>query len=493
MRRVRRCVAAGLGLSLALVLGTVGCRDTSQASGKSTRDDEPAAGTAEEPTSTGGPPRTADCRSWEDLDLEQLPELPDSPYRSTFETVWSKVLEHHYDPTLGCLDWPAIRRDYGARLAEVGSEAEAFEVMNEMLGTLGQSHLRVIAPYRPPPDAHGTDGGVPADDSVGPAIVPFRFVLLDQKAYVIANEVDGRTAEIPTGAQLETIGSRAVADAIASGRHIGARGVERTLHATRAVQRMLRCPVGATKTIGYLDPGADDALTTIAVPCHLPEGERVSLGNLRDLPTRVAWEMLPDEETGGLAVGYLAFNYWMVPMVSEVRRGVDELRQAGMEALILDLRGNPGGVGAMSIPVARMFLSEPGDLGQLRMRGMTNEFKVEPDPEPFTGPVVLLVDEGTASTSEIFAVGMRDMGRVKVVGASNSAGLALPSLMESLPDGGVLQYVVGDYHSPKGTTAEGDGVAPDVRVKITREALIAGRDPVLDAAVQSLVVEPPRG
>jgi carboxyl-terminal processing protease len=163
-----------------------------------------------------------------------------------------------------------------------------------------------------------------------------------------------------------------------------------------------------------------------------------------------------------------------------------ELRAKGMKALVLDLRGNPGGVGPMSVPVARMLLSEPGSLGALRFRDFTQEFNVEPDPDPFTGPVAVLVDAGTASTSEIFAQGLRDLGRVTIVGGEPSAGAALPSLIEELPGGAVLQYVVGDYRSPSGVAVEGKGVVPDVTVKETRQAFADGKDPVLDAAAEHL-------
>ena len=108
------------------------------------------------------------------------------------------------------------------------------------------------------------------------------------------------------------------------------------------------------------------------------------------------------------------------------------------------------------------------------------------NPDAFTGPVVVLVDEGTASTSEIFAVGLRDLGRAQIYGGRPSAGAALPSLIEALGGGAMLQYVVGDYHSSKGTVAEGDGVRPDVLVPETRADFVAGRDPVLAAAVQAL-------
>jgi carboxyl-terminal processing protease len=215
--------------------------------------------------------------------------------------------------------------------------------------------------------------------------------------------------------------------------------------------------------------------------CEEPEGELVTLGNLENLPTRVEHHMVE-----GTPIGVLAFNIWMLPMVKRVEAAMADLRKQGMTSLVLDLRGNPGGVGAMSVPVARLLLDKPGSLGTLRFRDFEQEFNVEASDDPFTGPVAVLVDEGTASTSEIFAAGLRDLGRVTVVGGRASAGAALPSVIEELTGGAVLQYVVGDYSSPKGTIVEGIGVVPDLLVPETRADFAAGRDPVLEAAIAHL-------
>jgi carboxyl-terminal processing protease len=185
-------------------------------------------------------------------------------------------------------------------------------------------------------------------------------------------------------------------------------------------------------------------------------------------------------------LGYLAFNVWMLPMIRSVQTGLEDLRARGMKSLVLDLRGNPGGVSAMAVAVARMFLQHGGSLGTLRFREFTQEFKVQAEADPFTGPVAVLVDEGTASTSEIFLAGMQELGRVQVFGGGPTAGAALPSVIEELPGGAMLQYVVGEYRTPGGKTIEGRGITPDVRVPERRSDYVAGRDPVLEAATTTL-------
>ena len=94
-----------------------------------------------------------------------------------------------------------------------------------------------------------------------------------------------------------------------------------------------------------------------------------------------------------------------------------------------------------------------------------------------------MTDEGTASTSEIFAAGMQEAKRAQVVG-DTSVGEALGSVIESLAGGAVIQIPVADFRTPKGVSIEGRGVQPDRRVTETRAGLLAGRDMVLDAALE---------
>ena len=162
----------------------------------------------------------------------------------------------------------------------------------------------------------------------------------------------------------------------------------------------------------------------------------MSLGNLRDLPTVVKASMIGDSPQP--AIGYVAFNFWMLPMAPQIEAGLTGLRERGMAGLVIDLRGNPGGVGSMAIPIARMLVQEGASLGRLQMREFNQEFKVAANPDAFAGPIAILIDEGTASTSEIFALGMRDIGRVTIVGAGLSAGMALPLMIEELFDGGLI-------------------------------------------------------
>src|SRR5262249_52045316 len=143
--------------------------------------------------------------------------------------------------------------------------------------------------------------------------------------------------------------------------------------------------------------------------------------------------------------------------------------------------------GGMSIPVASLFVDRPLALGTLQLRNFDQTFTAKPElgSTPYLGPLAILTDEGTASTSEMLAAGLQEARRAVVVGDA-SVGAVLPSVVESLPGGAIIQDVVADFKTPKGVLLEGRGVQPDKRVIETRAALRTGRDPVLDAALVAI-------
>jgi carboxyl-terminal processing protease len=175
------------------------------------------------------------------------------------------------------------------------------------------------------------------------------------------------------------------------------------------------------------------------------------------------------------------------PVLEDIKKAMARFSAHHIRAVVLDLRGNPGGQGAMAIPVASLFVTAPVTLGTLKFRdfGQTMIAKPEIGALPFTGPMAILTDEGTASTSEMLAAGLQEAKRAVVVGDS-TLGAVLPSVVEALPGGAIMQYVVADFKTPKGILLEGRGVQPDRRVVETRAALRTGRDPVLDAALVAI-------
>jgi carboxyl-terminal processing protease len=215
----------------------------------------------------------------------------------------------------------------------------------------------------------------------------------------------------------------------------------------------------------------------------------------RDPPARAAVQALlmppivPEVHVSHAGdVGIIAFNFFLLqPVLSEVQKAIEGFRQSGAKAIVFDLRGNPGGFGGMAIPLAARLVARETNLGTIQFRDFANNLVAAPSLgiKPFPGKIVILTDEGTASTSEILAAGLQEAGRAWVVGET-TAGAALGSTIEELPGGAIIQIPVAGYKTPKGVAIEGRGVQPDRRVLETRAALLAGHDSVLDEALRML-------
>jgi carboxyl-terminal processing protease len=243
----------------------------------------------------------------------------------------------------------------------------------------------------------------------------------------------------------------------------------------RTLLTRLEGPEGQSLEIQFLD-GTNQTLIRNIVHGP-PKGVLTRLGYL--------WPSHVWIETSRVSnIGYVKFNMFLDPsrLMSAFGDAVESC--ARCDGFIIDLRGNPGGIGAMAMGMAGWFIDQQDQrLGTLYLRASTIKFVVYPRAHTFAGPLAILVDGTSASTSEIFSGGLKDLGRARIFG-TRTAGAALPSVIEVLPNGDGFQYAIANYISEGGKPLEGLGVSPDVQASPTREALLAGKDPALDSAVQ---------
>jgi len=210
----------------------------------------------------------------------------------------------------------------------------------------------------------------------------------------------------------------------------------------------------------------------------------VTFGNLPTLPVRT--DIREVRTPSGRRVGVIAFNYWMTSIDAPVSDAVDRFRTA--DAIVLDLRGNPGGLAAMMSGIAGHFIADDRVLlGRMQTRDMNLEFHPNPRRatadgrrvDPFAGPLALLVDEKTGSTSECFAGALQSLGRARIFGR-RTMGQALPAMTRRLPNGDVLMYAIGTFVTSTGRALEQNGVIPDENVA----GPTGNGDAILDAALR---------
>jgi carboxyl-terminal processing protease len=195
----------------------------------------------------------------------------------------------------------------------------------------------------------------------------------------------------------------------------------------------------------------------------------------------VEWRML--EEADG--VGYVRITIFSDRTDRELKEALDELKGQGMSRLVLDLRGNGGGLLGGAIDVASEFLPDGVVLYEVE-RGDQEETEVAKRGGNYTeGPLVILVDGGTASASEIVAGALQDRGRASLVGQKTYGKGSVQSVFD-LSDGSSVHITSAQWLTPNRHLISGVGLTPDVEVGLSEEDRSQGLDPQLEQAVQFL-------
>jgi len=189
-------------------------------------------------------------------------------------------------------------------------------------------------------------------------------------------------------------------------------------------------------------------------------------------------------ERDGKKVGVVRLASFSPGAHGEVRAAINRLRKRGAEGIVLDLRGNGGGLLREAVLVSSVFV-EDGEIVSVRGRNRANRTEeAEGDAIPKDVGVVVLVDGGSASASEIVAGALRDRGRASLVG-QRTFGKGLVQEIEPLSNGGVLDITVANYYLPSGKTIPlRKGLPPQVKA---RDNPRTDRDEALPAALDELL------
>jgi len=402
---------------------------------------------------------------------------PAASAAATFDSAWAIVDRSHWDTTFNGVNWKAVRDSLRPKAIAARNNEQLRQTVSAMLGTLGQSHFSVF----------------PGEDDLRP-----NALQVDQSGGTGLTVRDANPEMLVTmvrpGSPASQAGLRpGFAIVAVDGCALPPRGQFRTashderqvkLDRWREATRRMRGPLGASVRLTARD--GSGTLHDYRMAREADPGEFTKVGNL---PALSAFLEMERRSVDGRTIGVIRFNVWMPKLAGAIAAAVDSLR--GVDGIVLDLRGNVGGIGMMATGVAGHFVDTALTLGTMIQRSGAQKYVINPQRvnganrrvSPFAGPLALVVDELSVSTTEIFAAGLQALGRARVFG-SQTPGQALPSVAERLPNGDILYHAIANFLSPTGQPIEGAGVTPDVSAPVSRARLLRGGDPALDAALR---------
>ena len=333
---------------------------------------------------------------------------------------WRLVNQGFWNPDqLDEVRWRRQRQKAMERSIE--SSDDAYRAIESMLAQLGDPYTRLLRPDDYTALKNSTSGNL---SGVGLQLVPDE----DGNGVVVISALEGSPAgeaEITSGTRLLSVDGRPVMDL----------SLEGTVSA-------LRGDVGSQVVLTFENSNGETNELTL---------ERRSV-DLRPVRTRRL-------RSGSHTLGYLRITQFSDGVPEQVKEALTELQNKDIEGLVLDLRNNSGGLVSAGLAVADDFLAG-GAIVETRNREGINDTIQASLQTVYDGPMVTLVNGGTASASEILAGALQDNDRATLLGGQ-TFGKGLIQTLTNLSDGSGLAVTVAGYVTPSGRDIQGEGIAPD--------------------------------
>jgi carboxyl-terminal processing protease len=381
-----------------------------------------------------------------------------------FEQVWTTINEKYYDASFNGVNWQAVKKKYSARLKNVSGDQDFYLLLDRMAGELRDSHTRVYSP------AQRAERRNQKRASAGITLIEIEgFAVIS----TLAPDSEAERRGIKTGMIVRAVNDQPIKRAIREARR--AVGVSSSERATRmrVFSKILTGEPGTKLNLELTDSNGKNLKFTLT--------RRVV-----SVKPQVTAQILPS------GIAYLKFSGFDEELEKQIENALQDFKDA--PALILDLRGNGGGDGEFGLRFAGHFFNEKITIARIVTRSGKPPVSEMPmtleagrtDAQIFARPLVILVNEATASTAELITNALQEQKRAVVFG-TNSCGCVLAFLdYKPLTGGGDLTLSEFGFISAKGKKLEGKGIVPDRIVLPNLKDIQTGRDRALEQAEQFL-------
>jgi carboxyl-terminal processing protease len=350
--------------------------------------------------------------------------LQDSP-KAVIDEAWQIVNRDFVDPKFNRVDWQAARQELLGK--NYTSRDEAYAALRQALEKLDDPYTRFMDPKQYEALTSQTSGEL---TGVGMRL-----------------ELNEKTKTITVAEPMEN--SPAIKGGIQAGDRILSIDDKSTEGMTVAdAAKLIRGPEG-TKVRLRLGRESQPDLT-------------LTLTRARIEVAAVRYNL---RQEGQQRIGYIRLQEFSAHAGEQMQRAIVKLKEQKVDGFVLDLRGNPGGLLRVSIDIARMWMDTGAIVRTVDRQGDGQEMRA--NRTAITNlPLVVLVDDNSASASEILSGALKDNKRATIMG-TQTFGKALVQSVHSLSDGSGLAVTIAHYYTPNGTDISHKGVTPDIKVELT--------------------------
>ena len=343
------------------------------------------------------------------------------------DEVWQIVNQQYVDGTFNQVDWRAVRSEYLSRSYE--DKQEAYKAIHKMLDQLGDPYTRFMEPEEFKNLQIDTSGELTG--------VGIQIALDEETDYIRVVSPIEDTPAFEAGILAR--------DLIIAINGQSTKGME----LSEAVKLIRGKPgTAVTLTIQRQEREVDYNITRARIEVH-------------PVKTRL------HETNQGREVGYIRLNQFSSNAPEEMRGAIQQFQEKDVEGYILDLRSNPGGLLYASVEIARMWIDEGKIVSTVNRQGEVERQQAKGNALT-DKPLVVLVDGGSASASEILSGALQDQNRAVVVG-TQTFGKGLVQSVRGLGDGSGLAVTVAKYLTPDGRDINKEGIAPDIVSEMSEE------------------------
>lgn len=371
------------------------------------------------------------------IHLSSQASFRESP-KELIDEVWQIIEKSYVDGTFNQVDWKEIRNEYLER--EYTDDEQAYEAIREMLGKLDDPYTRFMDPEEFKNMQIDTSGEL---TGVGIQLTQDE----DTEKLIVISPIEDSPA-FEAGVQAQDIITK-----------IDNRSTE-GMDLNEAV-KLIRGPIGSQVKLTILrdDREVEFNITRDQIEIH---------------PVRYS---IKPSAIGD--VGYIRLNTFSANASEEMRDAIADLEKQDISGYILDLRSNPGGLLYSSIEIARMWLKEGDIVSTVNRQGEMDRQRAN-NRAMTDKPMVILVDGGSASASEILSGALQDNDRAVLVG-TKTFGKGLVQSVRGVGQGSGLAVTIAKYFTPSGRDINHEGIEPDVILELTeaqRDSLRENRDQI---------------